>query len=97
MKELDNGLTGESESYSSDPYGFQEAMRDVPEFGHGLAKNTNESYNDVGQRINITTESIRHYIDDRSQDNFDRINRRNKPFLANVRSEEHTLNSSHQI
>lgn len=84
MKELDNGLTGESESYSSDPYGFQEAMKDMPGFGHGLAKNTNESYNGVGQRISITAESIRHYMDDRRQDNFDRINRRNKPFLANV-------------
>ena len=84
MKELDNELRSESESYSSDPYGFQEAMKDMPEFGHGLAKNTNENYNEVGQRINITAESIRHYMDDRSQENFDRINRRNKPFLANV-------------
>lgn len=84
MKEFDSGLTGESAGYSSDPYGFKEAMKDVPEFGQGLAKNTNESYNEAGQRINITSESIRHYMDDRRQENFDRINRRNKPFLADV-------------
>ena len=84
MNELNNGVIGESEAFSSDPYDFQEAMKDVPEFGQGLAKNTYERYNEVGQRINITSESICHYIDDRRQDNFDRINRRNKPFLANV-------------
>ena len=84
MNELNNELIGESENSSSDPYGFQEAMKDMPEFGQGLVKNTNESYNEVGQRISITSESIRHYMDDRRQDNFDRINRRGKPFLANV-------------
>ena len=59
-------------------------MRDAPEFGQGLAKNTNEVYNNVEQRVNITSESIRHYRDDRRRENYDRINRRNKPFLADV-------------
>lgn len=84
MGELISGSTGESESFSSALDDYQEAMADMPEYGQSLAKNTNEGYNDIGQIINITPESIQHYLDDRRQENFDRINRTNKPFLANV-------------
>ena len=85
MKETFDGKpTGEQENSSSDSYGFQEAMKDVPEFGQGLAKNNYHEYDNIDRRINITGESIRHYMDDRSQENFNFIKSKNKPFLADI-------------
>lgn len=84
MNKYGGRLIGEQDGHSSDPYGFLEAMKDVRGYDQGLVRNTNENYNNYGDKKNITAESIRHYIDDRRQENFDRIMRRNKPFLANV-------------
>ena len=82
---IHNGEYGnKQEEGRSDPFDFQEAMKDVPEFERGIARDDSEKYNNVGQRKNITSESIKHYVDDRRQENYDRIKRRGKPFLADV-------------
>ena len=82
---IQNGEYGnDQQEGSADPFDFQEVMKDMPEFGQGIARDDSEVYNDAGQRIDITSESVKHYIDDRRQENYDRIGRRGKPFLADV-------------
>lgn len=67
---------------TSDPYGFADAMKDAPSLEQNLAYDNSPSYHDIDQKLNFTSESIRYYAKDRSQENYDTIMQSNQPFLA---------------
>lgn len=75
--------TGEQHT-ASDPYNFTEAMKNMPSFEQHLAQDNSHRFDNIEQRYNINSETVRHYIDDRRQENYNTINETGKSFLADV-------------
>ena len=67
-----------------DDHDYVQAMKNMPSYTQHIAKNKSDQFNDIKQIHNITSERIRHYIDDRRQENYDTIKQTGKGFLANV-------------
>ena len=70
----------DEQSTGSDPYNFGKILGEAPDH-EGLIKDNSEVFR---QKIELTTEHIRHYMDNRAQHNYDRLHELGKPFLANV-------------